>query len=198
MASRENLEEYRRRRDFERTEEPRGGRRRRRRGEPRFVVHKHGARSLHYDFRLEAEGVLKSWAVPKGPSADPAEKVFATPTEDHPLEYGDFEGVIPDGEYGAGAVEVWDAGTYRNMTSDDGQEVPLADGIDRGHITFWLEGSKLRGGYSLTRMRPRGGRQGWLLVKMRDEAADPRRDPRQNEPASVRTGRTLEQIAGDR
>jgi DNA ligase D-like protein (predicted 3'-phosphoesterase) len=197
MPGKDRLGDYRRKRDFCRTGEPRGGRRRRRSGEPRFVVQKHGARSLHYDFRLEADGVLKSWAVPKGPSRNPAEKVFATPTEDHPLEYAGFEGVIPEGQYGAGPVVIWDAGSYRNMTEDNGTQVPVADGIGRGHVVVWLEGEKLRGGYALTRMRRRGGTEGWLLVKMRDEAADARHDPRRSEPASVRSGRTLEEVAKD-
>lgn len=195
MPGKDNLEEYRRKRDFRRTSEPHGGHGRRTRGEPRFTVHKHGARSLHYDFRLEDAGVLKSWAVPKGPPSDPAEKAFATPTEDHPLDYADFEGVIPDDQYGAGPVELWDTGTYRNLTADHGHPVPVADGISRGHIAVWLKGRKLRGGYALTRMRRRGRQEGWLLVKMRDEAASPRRDLRKTEPQSVHSGRTLEQIA---
>ena len=195
MPGRDHLEDYRRKRDFRRTGEPRGSRRRRAGDAPRFVVQKHDARSLHYDFRLEADGVLKSWAVPKGPSVDPAEKVFATPTEDHPLEYADFEGVIPEGQYGAGPVLVWDCGTYRNLTEDHGEQVPVAEAISRGHLAVRLEGQKLTGGYALTRMRRRGGSPGWLLVKMRDEAASARRDPRQAQPESVRTGRTMEQVA---
>lgn len=191
-----HLEEYRRKRDFRRTGEPRGRGSRRRAGPaPRFVVQQHDARSMHYDFRLETDGVLKSWAVPKGPPADPADKVLATPTEDHPVEYADFEGVIPDGEYGAGPVLVWDAGTYQNLTEDHGEPVPVADAISRGHLTVRLEGEKLHGGYALTRMRRRDGSQGWLLVKMRDGDARARRDPRRARPESVRTGRTIEQVA---
>lgn len=203
MPGRDRLEEYRRKRDFRRTGEPRGSRRRPvgDAGDPddapRFVVQKHDARSLHYDFRLEAGSVLKSWAVPKGPPTDPAEKVLATPTEDHPLEYADFEGVIPDGEYGAGPVLVWDAGTYRNLTEDQGETVPVEEAVRRGHLTFRLEGSKLHGGYALTRMRRRGSSQGWLLVKMREEADGDRGDPRRDRPESVRTGRTLEDVERD-
>ncbi len=119
-------------------------------GRPRFVIQKHAARSLHYDFRLEADGVLKSWAVPKGPSTDPKEKRLAMRTEDHPVDYLDFEGGIPRGEYGAGHVIVWDTGTYRNLTGH-GEEVPVGKGVRDGHLKVWLEGEKLRGGYALTR-----------------------------------------------
>lgn len=168
-----SLEIYRRKRDFYRTDEPRG-RGSRRRGsegpgpdEPLFVVQKHAARSLHYDFRLEAGGVLKSWAVPKGPSTDPSDKRMATPTEDHPLEYAQFEGTIPKGQYGAGSVVVWDTGTYRNQTERKGIELSVEEGIDAGHLSVWLEGEKLRGGYALTRIRS-GRSEAWLMVKKRD------------------------------
>jgi DNA ligase D-like protein (predicted 3'-phosphoesterase) len=191
----DRLATYRKKRRFDRTPEPTGkkatGRRRR---EPRFVIQKHDATSLHYDFRLEAEGVLKSWAVPKGPSTDPRDKRLAMPTEDHPLGYIDFEGVIPEGEYGAGPVIVWDRGTYRNLTIRDREEVPVEEAIDRGHVTFWLEGQKLRGAYALTRVS-RGERPRWLLVKMDDEGADRRRKPVNSQPESVLTGRRIEDVA---
>src|ERR671930_1238021 len=116
------LDAYRKKRDFRRSPEPRGGGRRRGRPGPRFRVQKQQARSLHYDFRLEVDGALRSWAVPKGPSTDPREKRLAMPTEDHPLEYGDFEGVIPEGQYGAGTVIVWDRGTYRNLNDEPVEE----------------------------------------------------------------------------
>lgn len=188
------LREYRRKRDFGRTPEP--SKRGRRRRAPRFVIQKHDASSLHYDFRLEAGGVLKSWAVPKGPSTDPREKRLAMATEDHPLSYGDFEGVIPEGEYGAGPVIVWDAGTYRNLSEEGGTEIPVEEAVDRGHVKVWLEGTKLRGGWSLRRTAiGRSARAKWLLVKLRDEQADARRRPVSSQPESVLTGRTIEDVA---
>src|SRR5215207_2053816 len=155
MAKKEDsLGPYRGKRDFERTPEPAGGRKRRGRTQPRFVVHKHDATTLHYDFRLEAAGVLKSWAVPKGPSTNPKDKRLAMPTQDHPLAYFDYEGLIPDGRYGAGPVIVWDTGSYRSLTE-------LVDrAVTDGHVAVWLEGRKLRGGYALTRIG-RGKRERW-------------------------------------
>jgi DNA ligase D-like protein (predicted 3'-phosphoesterase) len=188
-----SLEEYRSKRNKGRTPEP-FGRGRRRRGGPRFVVHKHAASRLHYDFRLEVGGVLKSWAVPKGPSTDPREKRLAMAVEDHPLDYGGFEGVIPEGQYGAGSVIVWDAGPYRNLTERDGEELPIDDALRSGHALVELQGEKLRGGYALIRTGG-GGRERWLLVKARDDAADARRNPVSTEPESVLSGRTVEQVA---
>lgn len=196
MAEDQRLGRYGEKRDFRKSPEPSGrGRGSAGAGQPQFVIQLHDARSRHFDFRLEADGVLRSWAVPKGPSTDPKEKRLATPTEDHPLDYQDFEGVIPGGEYGAGAVVVWDTGPYRNLTaSRDGEEVPVAEAVDRGHVKFWLEGHKLTGGYALTRLQ---GREDWLLVKLRDDKADARRNPVSTQPESVRTGRTVEQVAAE-
>jgi DNA ligase D-like protein (predicted 3'-phosphoesterase) len=129
MARKDLLDEYREKRDFRRSPEPKG-RRARAAKEPHFVIQKHDATSLHYDFRLEAGGVLKSWAVPKGPSTDPREKRLAMRTEDHPLAYADFEGAIPEGEYGAGTVIVWDAGSYRNLGDE-----PVERMLEHGHAT---------------------------------------------------------------
>lgn len=174
MTTRSNnrgLARYRRRRDFKRTPEPRGQRGKHGDSlsdEPVFVVQLHDASSPHFDFRLEADGVLKSWAVPKGPSTDPGDKRLATPTEDHPLAYRHFEGIIPEGQYGGGAVIVWDEGTYSKLTVDDhGEELPLSEALQRGHASFRLNGHKLHGAYSLTRFRGRasGDRDTWLLVK---------------------------------
>ena len=155
---------------------------------PRFVVQKHDARNLHYDFRLEVAGAFASWAVPKGPSTDPREKRLAMRVEDHRLSWGDFEGVIPEGEYGAGAVIVWDAGEYRNLSDE-----PMEDALAAGHASFWLEGKKLRGGWSLRRMSG-ADRESWLLVKKRDEEADARRNPVSTQPESVLSGRTIEEV----
>jgi DNA ligase D-like protein (predicted 3'-phosphoesterase) len=186
------LAEYARKRDFSKTPEPRGS--------PaasttaRFVVQKHAASRLHYDFRLEVEGVLRSWAVPKGPSTDPKDKRLAMPTEDHPLDYMSFEGVIPQGEYGGGSVIVWDTGTYRNLSRSGGHEIPVAEALRRGHATVWLEGHKLLGSYALTRVAS-GREERWLLVKKRDDHADAGADIVGDDPRSVITGRTIEQVA---
>jgi DNA ligase D-like protein (predicted 3'-phosphoesterase) len=193
MAS---LDQYHKKRDFKRTPEPSGGGRRRGKSkEPMFVIQKHRARSLHYDFRLEVDGVLASWAVPKGPSTDPRDKHLAVHVEDHPLEYGSFEGTIPKGEYGAGSVIVWDTGTYRNITEKDGKEVPVKEAIENGHLTIWLEGKKLEGGYALTRTGRDRGRERWILVKKNDEFADRRRNPVSTQPESVLSGKTVEEMA---
>ncbi len=189
----DELRRYRRKRNFASTSEPRGGGEaaRRQEHEARFVIQKHDASSLHYDFRIEVDGVLKSWAVPKGPSVDPQDKRLAVPTEDHPLEYGDFEGVIPAGEYGAGTVLVWDTGTYSHLTD---KQLSPGDALERGRINVWLEGEKLRGGYTLTRMGKNEDSQ-WLLIKMRDEGSDRRRKPVKRQPRSVLSGEDLEAIA---
>jgi DNA ligase D-like protein (predicted 3'-phosphoesterase) len=188
-----NLDAYKRKRDFKKTPEP-SGKKKPQLKQPRFVIQKHSARSLHYDFRLEAGGVLKSWAVPKGPSMNPKDKRLANPTEDHPLDYVDFEGVIPEGQYGAGPVIVWDAGTYRNLTQKDGDEVPVEEAVEQGHVVIWLDGKKLQGGFALTRVAT-GKRDRWILVKMRDDAADARRNPVSTQPESVLSGKTVEQVA---
>jgi DNA ligase D-like protein (predicted 3'-phosphoesterase) len=161
---------------------------------PIFVVQKHAARSLHYDFRLEAGGVLKSWAVPKGPSTNPADKRLAMRVEDHALDYADFEGRIPEGEYGAGAVIVWDIGSYRNLTERDGEEVPVEHAVEDGHVVVWLEGKKLRGGWALTRIG-KNRRERWLLVKRRDETAAPSVDLVATRPESVLSGKTVDDLA---
>ena len=191
------LEEYHQKRDLGKTSEPTSGERRVG-SPPIFVIQKHDARTLHYDFRLEVDGVLKSWAVPKGPSTDPRTRRLAVAVEDHPLEYAHFEGVIPEGEYGGGTVLVWDIGTYRNLKEEDPGYEPMsmADALASGLVAVWLEGHKLRGGYALVRTG-RGEDSRWLLIKMKDEEADARRNPVSTQPQSVLTGRTLEQIGAE-
>jgi len=193
MATEDSLKKYREKRDFRKTGEPKGGKKRTA-AEPVFVIQKHDARRLHYDFRLEVDGVLKSWAVPKGPSTDPKEKRLAVPTEDHPLEYGDFEGVIPEGEYGAGTVLVWDTGAYRNLRSEkDSDGASMQESLEQGKVEVWLAGKKIEGGYALVRTAD----DRWLLIKKKDDAADARRNPTSTEPESVLSGRTLEEIAAE-
>ncbi|WP_320776381.1 DNA polymerase ligase N-terminal domain-containing protein [Streptomyces sp. CRN 30] len=207
MSGRDRLREYRGKRDFGRTAEPGGDAHGAGPGAPRFVVQIHDASTLHFDFRLQVADVLRSWSVPKGPSADPGDKRLAVPTEDHPLEYEEFEGVIPAGGYGGGTVIVWDNGTYEPLSHDRrGRPVDFAQSLERGHARFRLRGSKLRGEYALTRFRggsggdgsggDGSGREAWLLVKTAggpagSGAPDPRR------ARSVRSGRTLARVAAD-
>jgi DNA ligase D-like protein (predicted 3'-phosphoesterase) len=190
MATRD----YEAKRDFSRTPEPRGDDTAKGGDRPIFVIQEHAASTRHWDFRLEVDGVLKSWAVPKGPSTDPSDKRLAVPTEDHPLDYADFEGTIPEGEYGAGSVVVWDTGPYDNITEKDDGLRPMAEAIAEGHVLVRLHGQKLAGGYALQRTG-RGDDANWLLVKMRDDDADARRNPTSTEPKSVLSGRTVEEVA---
>jgi bifunctional non-homologous end joining protein LigD len=188
------LREYHRKRDFAITPEPKGEESKRK-GRS-FVIQKHAASRLHYDFRLEMEGVLKSWAVPKGPSLDPADKRLAMMTEDHPIDYGDFEGIIPEGQYGGGTVVLWDQGTWEPL--EDPHE-----GLRKGALKFRLDGKKLKGKWTLVRIKGRDPREEgktWLLIKERDEFVRSSKvyDITKDRPESVTTGRTLEQIAADR
>jgi DNA ligase D-like protein (predicted 3'-phosphoesterase) len=194
MSERGQLRKYREKRDFTKSSEPEGSARSDRAEGRCFVVQRHEASTLHFDFRLQVGDVLASWAVPKGPSMDPGEKRLATRTEDHPLEYADFEGRIAEGEYGAGTVIVWDIGTYRNLTERNGELVPAEQAVEGGHIKFWLDGQKLTGGFALTRTRFRGREDQWLLVKVKDGEADRRRTPAKTQPESVLTGRTNEDL----
>jgi bifunctional non-homologous end joining protein LigD len=186
------LDAYRRKRDFAATREPRG-RAARRTGQS-FVVQKHDARRLHYDFRLEMDGVLRSWAVTRGPSLVPGEKRLAVHVEDHPLDYGDFEGTIPKGEYGGGTVIVWDRGTWTPVEDAD-------RGYAKGHLEFELHGEKLAGRWHLVRMRgkPREKHENWLLIKGEDDAARGAGAPDilEERPESAKTGRRVEDVAGE-
>lgn len=189
MAARRSLTKYRSKRDFARTPEPSGGARKSARA-PRFVVHEHRASHLHYDFRLEMGGVLVSWAVPKGPTAVPGERRLAMQTEDHPLDYVDFEGIIPEGSYGAGEVIVWDEGSWELAGGGDPERA-----LASGKIDFVLHGQKLRGRFLMVKMKT-GAENAWLLFKRHDEYGDARWRI-DDHPASVRTGRTIEDVAAD-
>jgi len=205
---RRKLSEYERKRDFSKTSEPGGKAKPKARGKrgakpkgkpkrrhPRFSIQKHAATSLHYDLRLEVDGVLASWAVPKGPSLDPRDKRLAMRTEDHPLEYLEWEGVIPKGEYGAGEMIVWDRGVFENISETRrGEALTLEEGLEKGDLKVFLLGEKVKGAYALVRTSDPGEREQWLLIKKRDEGADARRNPTSSQPESVLTGRTIEQV----
>ncbi|MBN2583944.1 MAG: hypothetical protein JXL80_12830 [Planctomycetes bacterium] len=199
------LKEYRKKRDFSKTPEPDGKAPKKpaprtkaataqnKGSGPTFVVQKHDASHLHYDFRLEAEGVLKSWAVPKGPSLDTRQKRLAVRTEDHPLDYGDFEGTIPEGQYGGGTVMLWDFGTVDYETG----EADVTAAVDeRKPFTFTLRGTKLGGRWRLVPFNTPGEKKrNWLLIKSKDEAARTEGDVLAESPDSAKTGRSLEEIA---
>ena len=199
-APRRKLAEYRRKRDFTRTAEPSGNERnatpaRSRAAKPlRFVIQKHDASSLHYDLRLELDGVMKSWAVPRGPSLDPSVKRLAMEVEDHPISYNAFEGTIPQGQYGGGTVMLWDRGTYRPA---DGKIQSLRDGLKDGHLSFIVRGKRIRGEFTLIRTTHGGTKPRWLLFKRTDRYADPATDVTAEETTSVETGRTMAEIARD-
>jgi DNA ligase D-like protein (predicted 3'-phosphoesterase) len=198
-AKKRSLSEYERKRDFSMTREPSGkGKAKKRaasRRHPRFSIQKHSATSLHYDLRLEVDGVLASWAVPKGPSLNPADKRLAMRTEDHPLEYLEWEGVIPKGEYGAGPMIVWDRGVFQNISETRGGDpMDLSEAIEKGDVKIFILGEKIKGAYALVRTGPPGAREKWLLIKKRDEGADARRKPTSSQPESVLSGRTIEEL----
>ncbi len=190
----EALETYAKKRDFTKTPEPSGAKpARAAKGKaPRFVVQMHRASRLHYDFRLEADGVLKSWAIPKGPSFDTHEKRLAVAVEDHPLDYRDFEGTIPRGNYGAGEVIVWDRGTYRLL-----EGTSLTEQIAKGSVKIEMSGEKLHGGFALVHIKGRDGEaNAWLLIKERDEFVDPAWRV-EDHAESVKSGKTLAEVKGD-
>jgi bifunctional non-homologous end joining protein LigD len=201
-SARTKLSEYRRKRDFTKTGEPEGegaksakstgARPRKRAPALHFVIQKHAASQLHFDFRLELDGVMKSWAVPKGPSYDPSVRRLAMEVEDHPIEYNAFEGTIPQGEYGGGTVMLWDRGTYE--AENGGGVEALREGYARGDLKFVLNGERLRGGWVLVRMK-RPGRPQWLLIKHRDEYATSAHDVVAEEMTSIVSGRTMDDIA---
>lgn len=195
MADKDRLGKYESKRDTSRSGEPSGadgpstGS-----SEPVFVCQRHAATRLHFDFRLEVDGVLVSWAVPKGPSTDPRDKRLAVRTEDHPMDYAAFEGRIPKDDYGGGTVIVWDAGVYENRTTHDDEPVPIADAIERGHLVVDVRGHKIAGRYALTHTRMGGDEDNWLMVKVDDEYADRRRKPTRTQLESVLSGRTNDDL----
>jgi DNA ligase D-like protein (predicted 3'-phosphoesterase) len=187
------LKDYRKKRDFNKTPEPSGEKKSAKkvnRHNPVFIINKHDASNLHYDLRIEINNKLKSWSVPKGPSIDPSEKRLAIQTEDHPLEYADFEGIIPKGNYGAGAVIIWDKGIYRNVQ----ENTTMKESFKKGKIEIDLEGKKLKGKYALIRTGNKKHDKGWIFLKMKDRYADARRNPVSTEPKSVVSGKTIEEI----
>src|SRR6266404_4595802 len=197
------LAEYRQKRDFSRTREPSGeaAASPKRAGRLRFVIQKHAARQLHFDLRLELDGVMKSWAIPKGPSLDPSVKRLAMQVEDHPIDYNTFEGTIPQGEYGGGTVMLWDRGTYSadTATSPDEEEDAIREGLRRGDLKITFNGERLHGSFALIRMKfARDGSSSskpqWLLIKHRDEFAS-KEDIVAANMTSVDTNRTMEEIA---
>lgn len=193
------LTEYRRKRDFTRTAEPSGSEPDARPPKPargtkalRFVIQKHAASHLHFDFRLELDGVMKSWAVPKGPSLDTSVRRLAMEVEDHPISYNTFEGTIPKGQYGGGTVMLWDRGHY---VPADGKVDSLRAGMEKGRLDIVMLGERLKGAFTLVRSNREEGRPQWLLFKRSDDFADAGRDIVQEETTSVVTGRTMEEIA---
>ena len=187
----DKLAEYRAKRDFGKTPEPSGADPEKPANRLRFVIQRHAATRLHYDFRLEHEGVLLSWAITRGPSLDPHDKRLAVAVEDHPLPYGDFEGTIPKGEYGGGTVQLWDRGYWAP------QGMTVEEGLERGDLKFTLEGERLHGSWVLVRMKKWSGKRvNWLLIKHRDEfAVDGEGDAILAEDRSVASGRSMADIA---
>jgi len=200
-SAKEQLAEYRRKRDFKKTAEPAGsGKRTAKSKQLQFVIQKHAATRLHYDLRLELDGVMKSWAVPKGPSADPSIKRLAMQVEDHPIEYNAFEGTIPKGEYGGGTVMLWDNGWYE--PEKGGAEDGVREGFKKGDLKVVFHGKRMKGSWVLVRTRGWGGRGGgsdkpsWLLIKHRDDYVEPGDALIEKHVKSVVTKRTMEQISG--
>ena len=190
------MKTYNEKRDFSKTGEPKDGSFKNKDDNPIFVIQKHDATNLHYDFRLEIDNTLKSWSVPKGPSTSPSVKRMAIPTEDHPLAYADFEGTIPEGEYGGGTVMIWDRGTIESVKKDEeGNIISLEESYKMGSVEVELKGKKLKGGYTIVRMKGGKMRGNWLLMKQDDKYANARKNPVETETKSAVTGRLLEEIA---
>ena len=159
-----------------------------------FVIQKHQASTLHYDFRLQIGNILKSWVIPKGPSLNPKEKRLAILTKDHKLDFADFEGEIPAGEYGAGKIIVWDRGSYKNMTTKNGEHIPIQKAFENGEITFFIQGEKLKGTFSLILMKKQNEPKNWLLIKQDDQYSDNKSDPIIDLPNSVISHKSVKEI----
>lgn len=193
LMAKSDLKKYSARRNTKESGEPAGLLKKNNNKQPIFVVQQHAASHMHYDFRVEIDGVLKSWAVPKGPSLNPKIKRLAVPTDDHPMAYANFEGIICEGNYGAGEVIVWDTGTYKNIKEKDGAIISMKDCFKRGTIEIELKGKKLEGGFALIRTHF-SEKETWLLIKMKDDHADARRNPVATEPESVLSGKTIKDL----
>jgi len=191
MANKDPLATYKKRRNLKRSKEPPDSKTTN--IMQQFVIQKHQARHLHYDFRLSINGILASWAIPKGPSLNPQEKRLAVRTDDHPLDYVNFEGVIPKGNYGAGTVMVWDKGTYKNIKMQNDKLVPMEECIQKGQIEIFLTGKKIKGGYNLIKIRQKKNQ--WLLIKIKDDYANFKKKPVNTRNKSVLSGRTMYQIS---
>ena len=186
IKKKDSLQSYRKKRNFEKTPEP-SGKKKTSGKKSLFVIQEHAASHHHFDFRIEIDHVLASWAIPKEITTDPAKKFLAIPTEDHPMDYAHFEGIIPKGQYGGGTVMVWDIGTYKNL-----KDMSMQGCYKKGRIEIFLEGKKLKGGYALIRTRRKDGDNYWLFIKMRDEYANRRIVA---PTKSALTSRTMKQIA---
>ena len=186
---------YNEKRDFTRTKEPKDNGSRSAGNKPIFVIQKHDANNLHYDFRLQIDGTLKSWAVPKGPSTNPSVKRMAVPTEDHPMAYADFEGTIPEDSYGGGTVMIWDKGNIKsNKKDEEGNTISLEASFNAGSIEVDLDGKKLKGGYNLIKMEGGKMKGNWLLMKQDDTYADTTKEAVKSDPESAVTERDLQKI----
>lgn len=195
MSTDNHLKTYQQKRDFRKTKEPHGGSTKKKEKDHIFVIQKHDASHLHYDFRLQMDDALASWAISKGLSTAANQKRLAIRTEDHPLNYAKFEGVIPKGEYGAGVVMVWDFGHYEPIIDDKKDKKSLQKALKEGSLKFRLYGEKIKGGYAMARTNFKKNKEQWVIFKLDDDQADARKNPVSSEPNSVLTGRSLDEIA---
>ncbi len=192
-TTKDKLSTYHKKRNFKKTAEPEGKVKKRASKQCLFVIQEHAASHLHFDFRLEVDGVLKSWAIPKGPSLDPAIKRLAVETEDHPMEYAQFEGIIPKGQYGGGTVMVWDIGTYENVKEE--HDISMEQSYEEGRIEVILHGKKLHGAFALIHThRPNDKGRQWIFFKLDDEYASKKKNPVNTQKKSALTDRTMTQI----